>query len=79
MVPDLLVNDSEVNYEGLEFPVSLNEHVGDEEGLLPENAQVDVADEEVVSGTGFCAFTGRSLASSLASIFIICYFVGIKI
>ena len=49
MVPDLLVNDSEVNYEGLEFPVSLNEHVGDEEGLLPENAQVDVADEEVVS------------------------------
>ena len=30
MVPDLLVNDSEVNYEGLEFPVSLNEHVGDE-------------------------------------------------
>ena len=24
MVPDLLVNDSEVNYEGLEFPVSLN-------------------------------------------------------
>ena len=67
MVPDLLVNDSEVNYEGLEFPVSLNEHVGDEEGLLPENAQVDVADEEVGVCTGFCAFTGRSLASSLAA------------
>ena len=29
----LFANDSEVNYEGLEFPVSLNEHVGDEEGL----------------------------------------------